>query len=343
LKKIKKKLAYVDFWSHKYTKSGDFLRKILSEEFEIIDFWWKPRMKIPIDRLNKFEHIFFFHAIFPYQVLKKLKNKKIMWAPMYDALNFRNNFFKSIYWKQMSNLGVKILKFSNKITESIGSEKIDSLRLDYFIKPTLNQSINKSKKLNIFFWDRGRINFNDWYNFFNKKEINQIIYFPMPDPGFNVINNDLLNLKEHKIKRIDKKFLSKKEYLKLFKMCNVFIAPRKKEGIGMSIVEAISKGIFLVGYNDSTMNEYISNNKIGFIYDENTNKKINIKNIVNNYKYRNISAKLNYDKWTRDKNKIIPLLKAESKIVKKIHFSLLFILDDFKCFIKKIFNINFYY
>ena len=58
MKKIKKKLAYVDFWSHKYTKSGDFLRKILSEEFEIIDFWWKPRMKIPIDRLNKFEHIF---------------------------------------------------------------------------------------------------------------------------------------------------------------------------------------------------------------------------------------------------------------------------------------------
>ena len=197
-----------------------------------------------------------------------------MWAPMYDALNFRNNFFKSLYWKQMSNLGVKVLKFSNKITESIGNEKIDSLRLNYFIKPTLKQAINKSKKLNIFFWDRGRINFNDWYHFFDKKEINQIIYFPMPDLGFNIIDDDLPNLKEHKIKRIDKKFLSKKEYLKLFKMCNVFVAPRKKEGIGMSIVEAISKGIFLVGYNDSTMNEYISNNKVGFIYDENTNKKI---------------------------------------------------------------------
>ena len=243
----------------------------------------------------------------------------------------------------MSNLGIKVLKFSNKITESIGSEKIDSLRLDYFIKPTLNQSINKSKKLNIFFWDRGRINFNDWYHFFDKKEINQIIYFPMPDLGFNIIDDDLPNLKEHKIKRIDKKFLSKKEYLKLFKMCNVFVAPRKKEGIGMSIVEAISKGIFLVGYNDSTMNEYISNNKVGFIYDENTNKKINIKNIVNNYEYRNIRAKLNYDKWTRDKNKIIPLLNAESKIVKKMHFFPLFILDDLKFFIKKIFNINFYY
>ena len=36
---VKKKLAYVDFWTHKDTKSGDFLREILSEEFEINDFW----------------------------------------------------------------------------------------------------------------------------------------------------------------------------------------------------------------------------------------------------------------------------------------------------------------
>ena len=94
-----------------------------------------------------------------------------MWAPMYDALNFRNSFFESLYWKQMSNLGIKVLKFSDKITKSIGNESITSLRLNYFIKPILYNSINKSKKLNIFFWDRGRINFNDWYYLFDKKKI----------------------------------------------------------------------------------------------------------------------------------------------------------------------------
>ena len=55
----KKRLAYVDYWSHKYTKSGDFLREILSEEFEITDFWWKPNEKISLDEINKFENIFF--------------------------------------------------------------------------------------------------------------------------------------------------------------------------------------------------------------------------------------------------------------------------------------------
>ncbi len=56
----KKRLAYVDYWSHQSTRSGDFLREILSEEFEITDFWWKPNNKIPLNEINKFEYIFFF-------------------------------------------------------------------------------------------------------------------------------------------------------------------------------------------------------------------------------------------------------------------------------------------
>ena len=46
-----------------------------------------------------------------------------MWAPMYDALNFRN-IFKKNFLKQISNLGIKILIFSKKISESIGNENI---------------------------------------------------------------------------------------------------------------------------------------------------------------------------------------------------------------------------
>ena len=105
----KKRLAFVDYWSHKSTKSGDFLREIFLEKFEITDFWWKEKEKIPLDELNKFDYIFFFHVMFPHQIMRKLKNKKLMWAPMYDAFNFRNSFFKSIYWKQISNLGIKVL------------------------------------------------------------------------------------------------------------------------------------------------------------------------------------------------------------------------------------------
>ena len=340
----KKPLAYVDYWSHKYTKSGDFLREILSEEFEITDFWWKPNNKIPLNEINKFEYIFFFHVMFPHQIMKKLEKKKIMWAPMYDALNFRNSFLKSIFWKQISNLGIKVLEFSDKITQSIETEEIDSLKLNYFIKPNFSSSIDQQMKLNIFFWDRGRIKIDDWLHLFDQEEINEIVYFPQPDPGMKIANNDnLIKKKNYNINLIDKKFLPKSEYLSLFEKCNVFIAPRKKEGIGITIVEAISKGMFVVGYNDSTMNEYVSDKKVGFIFDEKTTEKINTKYIIENYEYRKKYAELSYNKWIQSKKKIIPLLKQETKIIKKIHFFPLFLLDDIKFLIKKIFNINFFY
>jgi len=137
--------------------------------------------------------------------------------------------------------------------------------------------------------------------------------------------------------------LPKSEYLSLFEKCNVFIAPRKKEGIGITIVEAISKGMFVVGYNDSTMNEYVSDEKVGSIFDEKTTKKINTKDIIENYEYRKKYAELSYNKWIQSKKKIIPLLKEETKIIKKIHFFPLFLLDHIKFLIKKIFNINFFY
>ena len=159
-----------------------------------------------------------------------------------------------------------------------------------------------------------------------------------------IINNDdLIQKKKFNIKLMDKKYVPKSEYLSTFEKCNVFIAPRKKEGIGITIVEAISKGMFVVGYNDSTMNEYVSDKKVGFIFDENTTEKINTKDIIENYEHRKKYAELNYNKWNQNKKKIIPLLKKETKIIKKIHFFPLFLIDDIKFVIKKIFNINFFY
>ena len=56
----KKRLAYIDYWSHKYTKSGDFLREILSEEFEITDFGGRKKKKYLLTKLITLNTYFFF-------------------------------------------------------------------------------------------------------------------------------------------------------------------------------------------------------------------------------------------------------------------------------------------
>ena len=89
----KKRLAYVDYWTHQSSRSGDFLREIFSEEFEITDFWWKPKDKIPLNEINKFEYIFFFHVMFPHQIMKKLVKKKNYVGTYVRCLKFQKFFF----------------------------------------------------------------------------------------------------------------------------------------------------------------------------------------------------------------------------------------------------------
>ena len=47
----------------------------------------------------------------------------------------------------------------------------------------------------------------------------------------------------------------------------MFLFVLEKEGIGMAQVEALANGKYLVGFNDATMNEYIINKKIGFLFN----------------------------------------------------------------------------
>lgn len=347
---VKKKLAYVDFWTHKNTKSGDFLREILSKEFEIIDFWWKPKEIFQLDELKKYENIFFFQVMFPYQLMKKLRGRNIMWAPMYDGLNkhgvvnFTNFFIKKIFWYQMSSLGVKILKFTNKIDESIGDVKLDTLDLKYYVKPDFSNLDISKKKMNIFFWDRGGVKFEDWIKFFEYKDINEIIYFPIPDYGRRKSNIDTyLSNKDLNITLIKDDFLTKSKFLSLISKCNVFISPRKKEGIGMTIVEAISRGMFIVGYDASTLNEYIKEQKTGFLFNEKSTNKVDIDHVIKNYEFRKSVAEKKYDLWLEQEKQILPFFNNKLNQRKKITFKLLFIISDINFLLKKIFKINYFY
>ena len=56
---MKEKLAFIDHEYHKKTKSGDFLRKILSKEYKITNFWVKKDLKIP-QKAFVYDNFFFF-------------------------------------------------------------------------------------------------------------------------------------------------------------------------------------------------------------------------------------------------------------------------------------------
>ena len=67
-------------------------------------------------------------------------------------------------------------------------------------------------------------------------------------------------------------YIEKSKYNEYLSSHNVYISPRFREGIGIAYLEALSYGMFIVGINAPTMNEYIDSNKIGKIIKNETNK-----------------------------------------------------------------------
>ena len=62
----------------------------------------------------------------------KLKNKNVMWAPMYDNLNLDNN-----YWKLIKYLNIKVLCFSKKVLQVAKRNNCQYIYIKYFIKPKI--------------------------------------------------------------------------------------------------------------------------------------------------------------------------------------------------------------
>ena len=107
---MKKKIAYIDHYFHLKTKSGDFLREIFKKNHKITNYWIHHDMTFNND-IFAYKNIFFFQILPPIKILKKLKNKNIIWAPMYDSPHYPLGF-SWLLWKIVKFYKIQILQLN---------------------------------------------------------------------------------------------------------------------------------------------------------------------------------------------------------------------------------------
>jgi glycosyltransferase involved in cell wall biosynthesis len=296
----KPRLLWVDHSYHQRTMSTNFLKVILERQFNVSVFWddyWRGGDSLPVSNINTYDYVFFFQTLLPFHRLKEIK-VKIVWVPMLDSDHLSDK-----YWYCLSSIPLKIISFSNYFHEKCLQFQIESLSLKYYLPPAFNEDIPKSGR-HYFFWYRGNLSFSEIKEFLKFQKIDSFVYRSAPDPFHKEEIFSEEDLEKYKVEIIrDLKFESKERYLKQLKKANIFIAPRKIEGIGISFLEAIAMGMVVIGYNNGTMNEYISNNYNGYLFDS-KNYHVNTDNletVINNSKK---SAYDGWIKWETDKNKI---------------------------------------
>lgn len=254
-------LAFIDHSFHKKTGSSAFLHELFRESFEVSEYWdesWAGGPAISAETINGHDYVFYMQVMSSISELAKVKIP-IIWAPMYDGTKFNYP-----YWKIIASHNVKILSFSKKISAWCSRFLIPTLSVQYYyIKPGAIPNVQGN---HVLFWYRGGITFDNIRKIISAKQVDSFTLIVSPDVKKDMLKLSESDMFEYKILRIDG-FLSRKEYIELLEKSSIFIAPRKKEGIG-AFTEALALGKCVIAYDDATHNEYITHGVDGLLFTE---------------------------------------------------------------------------
>ena len=180
-----------------------------------------------------------------------------------------------------------ILRRHNSSRKKYGVKDILDLR--YFPNPAdFPQAYGEPKR--VFLWERGEIS------------LSSVKSLLPPSDGY------VFDVKKAN------EFLPKEEYLNRLSKCEIVIAPRMKEGIGMAFLEAMAMGKCIVAHDDATMNEYIQDGKTGILRDfRRPIKPITAEEIVNVHANVKTSAQCAYERWQANKKTIEPFIESVAK------------------------------
>lgn len=306
----KPRLAYVGHIFHTKTKSTEFLKSSLREAFAVTEYAidpWKGAKVIPVETLNQYEYVLFFQRISPIADVRKL-TANVIYVEMYDSAN--RDYF---YWKNLSFLKMKILAFSEKTAAQCRKFGIDCLQVKYFLNPEDYILPIPQSGRHLFFWNRGSIPWEVIKRVIDPNQIDSLLYLSTPDPGYGRETIEPEDVRKYKMEIVTREFTgsSHSDYIKLLSRANVFIAPRRKEGIGMSFLEAVAAGQCVIANNESTMNEYFADGKTGYLFDADNPKPLNISNSKVVAENSRRMGQNGFHAWLKDSEKIIPFLKSE--------------------------------
>ena len=280
-------ILFVDHEAHLKTHSADFFLEILRESFDVKTFYYKKvyRFSIPDEDVAWADVIILWEFLYNRYDLG-VPGKRCIFVPMYD-----NEWGSKWQWKRIAASGMPIISFCEAISRHAKKHGVANiLDLRYFPNPAdLPQERGEPKR--IFLWERGEI---------SRSTIEAIL------PPSNGYTFDVKKANE---------FMPREEYLRRLSKCEIVIAPRMKEGIGMAFLEAMAMGKCVIANDDATMNEYIEDGKTGFLRDFTKSKDTIVQNMVSSVKDQEmLYTQKAYARWIKDKTRIAPFIASIVKL-----------------------------
>ena len=313
-----KKVALVTHSFHKNTKSGEmYMNEIFHDKKSFsVDIYFNDEWKGSDEEHRFSEIIEGYDAVIILQIisnnlLKYIKDKNIIYMPMYDAFNDFNSS-KTELW--MSIAGLKIISTLEKTREILLNAGLSSYRIKYYPKV---ESYKIPNFKNVFFWNRvEKINYKTVLNLLDEYDFSNLNIHTVPDPGHNPMKPTEDEVKNFNI-TFTKWFDNKEFYNNEIEKYGIYIAARPLEGGAASFIDAMKRGKVVIAPNSSPYNEYIKHNVNGILYDIEYPSSINFDKIDLNKLSKNAfeSVKKGRSEWENSLENLHSFIFDENQFI----------------------------
>ncbi len=301
-----KKILFIGHTYHQKTKSADFVIDLLQEKYDITRYYVDPYQDnqdtFCRDLAPEYDYVICWQIMFPLSRLKKYTDyQKCIFFPMYDGICPYDN----ISWREYAD--AKIICFCKSVYNELNRRGFDCEYIQYF-PPLQTPEISGDDK-SLFFWQRRQeIDLRTVSRLFNSAELQKVHLHKALDPQQSFTDYPL----EQNL-TVSTWFDKKDDMYALMMQSALYMAPRLEEGIGMSFLEAMSRGRCVIAPDNPTMNEYITDGRTGFLYNPADPQKICLKDIRRIQQNVIDYMSAGYQQWNMQKHKIAQWIEQPVK------------------------------
>lgn len=294
------RILFVDHVCHGLTGSADFFLDILRERFEVKVFRYERyySCRLPGDLVDWADVIVYWEFL-PSRFACGISGKRCVFVPMYD-----NEWGSKWLWRRLAHLGIHVVSFCGRVTDharACGVRDVLDVRFAYDPGLFKGQAGDPRK---VIVWERGGVDFATVKAIFDPRDIDKTIVMRRQEEAIRHVPISQEDMATYHVEIHRGGFLPKDDYLKLLSEPGVFVAPRLKEGIGMSFLEAMAMGKCVVGHCDATMDEYLVSGRNGIVVDLLHPRRIGADEIAMAQRGVGESARTCYERWLRDRQSI---------------------------------------
>ena len=198
-------------------------------------------------------------------------DRPISWLPMWDHAYA----LSPSYWHSLPP-NIRVVALSEAVFSRARLAGLDCERYVYFPKPQ-----HKDKDLgSLFYWDRyGLVSTKTLNRICRELRVRTATILQVRDPGIHRPPLEIAKL-DVPTKHLITQFMSPEAFEHELARASMVIAPRPREGVGLSFLEAMAYGAAVIATDAPTMNEYIDAGRNGLLLNKRSETNLRIRRVL---------------------------------------------------------------